>query len=108
MNIYIVSGRSMFGEYTEVVDVFEDMEEKPKSYVCVGTRIDKNKIGKVEESRFIGSYQIALVDSNEIAVARRTIKEKVRQYHQNEFDKTKIALDAIDRHSLNSDIKFRS
>lgn len=108
MQIYMVSGRSRFGEYTEVVDVFEDIKEKPNYYVCAGKRIDKNMIGKVEESKFSGSYRIALLDSDEVAKARKAIKDKVREYHQKELEKTKAALEAVDQHSLDSDIKFRS
>ncbi|TCZ77673.1 hypothetical protein E0485_09310 [Paenibacillus albiflavus] len=108
MQIYMVSGRSRSGEYIEVVDVFGDIKEKPKYYVCAGKRIDKGMIGKVEETKFSGSYQIALLDSNEVAEARKTIKDKVKEYLQQKLEKTKAALEAVDQHSLDSDIKFRA
>ncbi|MDR0268598.1 hypothetical protein [Paenibacillus sp.] len=108
MQMYMVSGRFGSGEYTEVVDVFENIEVRPNYYVCAGQRIDKSMIGKVEETKFSGSYQMALLNPNEVEEARKTIMDKVREYHQKRLEKARAALEAIDQHSLESDIKFIS
>lgn len=107
MDLYIVKGRVSFGEYLEVVEVFENMEEKPKSYVGYSRQFDKSKIGVLKEGMVKGSYQVLLINNEQISDARKSIKNMILEDKMNELEKLNKELSAIKQHSLDSNIKFR-
>ncbi|MGG1659439.1 hypothetical protein [Brevibacillus sp. NRS-1366] len=107
MIIYLVSGAVVIDEYQEKVVVLEDMEEKPKSYVGNGKRIDKNKIGLIEQGMHYDEYRIALLDKESIQDAREKIKKMVLKYHQGQLENYQKSVKAVINHDLTSEIKFR-
>lgn len=107
MIVYLVKGSVDRVGYNESVRVMDRMEEKPKSYVGMGCRIDKSKIGKLEEGMFRDQYQIYLIDENEIGAARKRIKEQVLKVTNKKFEEYKLSLENLNNHSLESDITFR-
>jgi hypothetical protein len=76
MDIFIVKGKALDGKYSENVHHLEGMEEKPKSYVGLGRKISKAKIGVIEEGVYHGMFQIVLTDKSEIDNARKKSKKK--------------------------------
>ncbi|MGG3890287.1 hypothetical protein [Metabacillus fastidiosus] len=107
MNIYLIKGRVDCQGYSEIVRVMENMEEKPKSFVGLGCRIDKSKIGRLEEGTFREQYQVYLTDKQEINAARKMIKEKIMAITKEKFERVKEELEHLNSHTLDSEIKNR-
>lgn len=105
--IYLVRGKGYYDEYREIIRIFENMNEKAKSYVGLGKRINKDKINKVQEGMFKGSFEIYLTNEAKINEARKIIKEKVIKYHRERYEDEKNTLDSLEKHSLDIDIKYR-
>jgi hypothetical protein len=108
VTLYLVKGRGTCDGYIESVRVLEDMEEKAKTFVGLGKRVDKSKIGKVvQEGTFYGSFEMYVLNQEDINVARKLIKDKVITYHTDIFTKTQQTLEKLSEHDLNSKIEFR-
>jgi hypothetical protein len=107
LKLYIVKGMLFYDKYDEVVEILDDMEEKQKCYVRNGKRINKNKIGVLEEGLFKGSYKIVLIDKNEVQNARKKIKEKIWQNKMKELETIQKEIQALENHHLESEIRFK-
>lgn len=105
--LYLVKGNGYWDEYKEIIRIFEDMEEKSKSYVGLGRRINKDKINKVQEGAQRGSYEIFVNDEDKIKEARKIVKERVVKYHREKYEDEKNILDSLEKHSLDSIIQYR-
>ena len=106
MIIYRVSTRAIFGEYIELVKVFNKMEEKPNSYIGHKKRIDKKKIGKIHEGSLRGSYYIDVLDEKEIPQAREQLKETIYPFIKKELENAQKQMDAYLKHDLDSEIEL--
>lgn len=107
MDLYIVKARAFNDAYGERVEILKGMEEKQKSYVGLGKKINKNKIEKLEEGMFYGSFQIILTDKNKIYQSRKRLKEAIYNYHLKEFKKHESCIESINKHNLISEIKIK-
>lgn len=107
MKLFIVKASAGKDYYSERVEVLDGMEEKPKTYVGQGKKINKDKIGKIEAGIFYGSFNMVLTDEVLIQDAREKLKERVYQYNLKEYTKYQDTLNAIKNHSIDTDIDFR-
>ncbi|MGG1659445.1 hypothetical protein [Brevibacillus sp. NRS-1366] len=107
MNIYIVKGRAEVEGYIERVDVLENMEEKEKTYVGNGKRISKDKVGNLDGGMIIGSFEVVLLDEEDIPVARKMIKDRIVLEKTLEYQKLKTTLEKLNSHNLVEPILFR-
>ena len=107
MDIYIIKGNAIMGEYSESIHLLDEMEDKPKSYVGLGRKISKNKIGKLEEGNAYGVFQIILDDKGGIPEARKRIKEKVYEYNLKEYLKYKSVVESFSNYDIEKEIKIK-
>lgn len=107
MILYLVKGSATMGEYGDVVEVIGGLEEKPKSYVGQGRKINKDKINKLEEGMFYGSYNIHLIDKSLVEEARMRIRDRVLQYHQTIVEKHTKSVDSVKSFDIRSPIEYR-
>lgn len=106
MIVYVVKGSVPLDKYIEGVEIVDELEEKPKSYVKKGRKISKDKINKIEEGMFYGSYRIHLTDKDLIDNARIQIRDKVLLYHQRIVEKHQKSLESIRNHDVSVEIEF--
>lgn len=107
MEIYILKGRVFENEYTETVIIYDQMEEKSKTYMGHHKKINKDRIGVVETGSFLGSFQIVLTDIEDIPAARKNLKDAVHEYNQKQFTEYQEKMIALEKHSLESEVKLK-
>jgi len=108
MDLYIVKGKAFAGVYSESVELLDGMEEKPKSFVGLGKKINKSKIDKIEMGLTYGSYQIILIDKEKINEARKLIKEEVYEYNMKNLKSYQESVEAINNHDFSKEIEINN
>lgn len=108
MDIYFISAVCNFGKYLEKVEVYPDMGDKPKSYTGHGRRIDKSKIGVVEDGLFKGGFQMFVLNQEDIQAARIAVREKVSEHVKNAYENAKQNKEALDKHDVEEELKIKS
>ena len=106
MDIYMLNAKCVFGQYMEVVERMPDMEEKGKCYVGFNRRIDKKKIGVIEEGNYQGSFILYLANPEEILEGRKQLHEKVVQYTAKKYEEALKNRDAAEKFVL-GDLNIR-
>lgn len=107
MDVYLLNAKCYGGEYMEKAERMPDMEEKPKCFTGYGKRIDKKKIGVIEEGNFNGSFIVYLTNPTDIPHVRERLHQIVCNYAKKEFEKAKANLDAAEKMTLTNALIIR-